>query len=292
MMKRLGTLLCLGAAMLALPLRLTAQARDAALLAADRAMSELSSNSGLAPALAESLEPGGVLLWPGASVVVGPAQAERLLGMIPAEDSIRLTWQPLGIILARDSLLGVSWGIAVVTSRHTPTPPQLGRYIAAWHHQRDRWTLEAIMFNGVKPAATALPDGAPLTRSPAPATGAVAPFVNADLAFARLAGDSGAAVAFRHWAAPEAMIFGGHGLLTRGPDAIGRGVDGPASWRWHPVSAGAATSGDLGWTVGEAVIAPKEGEPVYSKYLTVWLRRSNGAVRFLTDGGNARPASP
>jgi hypothetical protein len=116
-----------------------------------------------------------------------------------------------------------------------------------------------------------------------------AQFLNADLAFARLAGDSGAALAFRRWAAPDAVIFGDRGLLTMGPQAIGRGVAGPAQWQWHPVSAGAARSGDLGWTVGEAVIAEKEGEPIYSKYLTIWARRG-GMVRFLTDGGNARPA--
>jgi hypothetical protein len=145
------------------------------------------------------------------------------------------------------------------------------------------------MFAGVKPLLTTVPSGLPLTRPAAPAAGPAARLVEADLAFARLAGDSGAAKAFRRWAAPEAMTFGGQGLLTRGPEAIGRGVDGPALWRWHPVSAGAASSGDLGWTAGEAVITPQEGPPSYSKYLTIWIRPDGGPPRFITDGGNSRP---
>ena len=63
-------------------------------------------------------------------------------------------------------------------------------------------------------------------------------------------------------------------------------------WDWHPVLAGASASGELGFTVGEAEIRP-EGAPVnYSKYLTIWRRQPGGEVRFLTDGGNARPATP
>jgi hypothetical protein len=57
------------------------------------------------------------------------------------------------------------------------------------------------------------------------------------------------------------------------------------------VSAGAAPSGDLGWTVGEAVITAKDGERSYSKYLTVWTNRG-GVIRFLLDGGNGRPPTP
>jgi hypothetical protein len=292
MITGIATRVGLASAILALPIQAAAQGQTDALLAADRAASELSSDSGIARSLARNLEPGGVLLWPGAPVAVGAAEAGRLLGAMRAQDSIRLTWQPLSLSLARDSSLGVTWGIAAVSSRDSPSPPQLGRYIAAWKRQTQQWTLDAILFVAVKPPATPRPQAMALTRSPATPTGPAAAFVKADLAFARLAGDSGAAAAFRHWAASEAMVFGEHALLRRGPAEIGRGVEGPASWRWHPVAAGAAAGGDLGWTVGEALIKPAEGEPVYSKYLTIWIRRSDGSVRFLTDGGNSRPATP
>jgi hypothetical protein len=275
---------------LLLPLRLLAQGAEAELLAADRAASALSSDSGFVAALAKSLDRGGALLWPGAPVVIGPDEARRLMLTLSARDTVRLTWQPLGVELAGDSTLGVTWGVAVITPRLTPGAPYIGRYTAGWRRDAGRWTISALLFTGVKPVATTLPRGIPLTRLPAPATGPAAHFVAADLAFARLAGDSGAVTAFRTWAAPEAIVSGGSGLLTRGPDAIASGVADPAVWRWHPVAAGSSRTGDLGWTAGEAVITPNTGDPSYSKYLTVWRRPPGRPIRFLTDGGNARPA--
>jgi hypothetical protein len=280
-----------GILLLVMPLRVVAQGARAELLAADRAASALSSDSGIVGSLANSLDRSGVLLWPGAPVLVGPDEAKRLLRSVLVSDTLRLMWQPLGIELSRDSTLGVTWGVAVMTPRLTPGPPHLGRYMAAWHRNSGRWTISALLFMNVQPIAMGVPSGLPLTRSPAATEGAAGDFVAADLAFARLAGDSGARIAFRTWAAPDAFVSGGSGLLTRGPDAIASGVAGPAAWRWHPVAAGASRVGDLGWTVGEAVITPDTGEPSYSKYLTVWTRPPGRPIRFLTDGGNPRPAA-
>jgi hypothetical protein len=287
---RLGVPVCLALLHLLLPIRLLAQGAEAELLAFDRAASARSSDSGFVAALAKSLDRTGVLLWPGAPVVIGPVEATRLMRTISTEDTVRLTWQPLGVELSRDSTLGVTWGVAVMTPRLKPGAPHLGRYTAAWRRNAGQWSISALLFTGVKPVATSLPRGIPLTRPPAPATGAAGQFLAADLAFARLAGDSGAAIAFRTWAAPDAIVSGGSGVLARGPDAIANGVAGPAVWRWHPIAAGASPTGDLGWTVGEAVITPDKEAPSYSKYLTVWRHPPGHPVRFLTDGGNARPA--
>jgi hypothetical protein len=288
---RLVVLAGVSLAIVLLPLRLVAQGARAELLAADRAASDLSSDAGFVAALGKSLDRAGVLLWPGAPVVFGADEARRMMVAISARDTMRLTWQPLGIELARDSTLGVTWGVAVITPRVTPGAPHIGRYTAAWRRGGGRWTISALLFTGVKPVTTSPAPDIPLSRSPARATGPAGHFVAADLAFARLAGDSGAVVAFRTWAAPEAIVSGGSGLLTRGPDAIASGVAGPAEWRWHPVAAGSSRTGDLGWTAGEAVIKPETGEPSYSKYLTVWIRPPGSPIRFLTDGGNARPAA-
>jgi hypothetical protein len=84
-------------------------------------------------------------------------------------------------------------------------------------------------------------------------------------------------------------MFGGRGLLIRGSESVSQAVAGPEKWRWHPVAAGSSSSGDLGWTAGQAVIAAQGSEPSYSKYLTVWRRFPGGEIRFLTDGGNDRP---
>jgi hypothetical protein len=290
---RLRSLPALAALMLAVASHLPAQDQRTALLAADHAAAQLSSDSGFAAALLGSTHRDAVLLWPGAPVAAGAEDLRKVLGALPSRDSLGLIWQPLGLELARDSTLGVTWGIAVTAPRSADALPRIGRYTTIWRRDDGHWTIAALLVTGLAPvSASALPKELRLTKGPAQRTGGAAPFVEADLAFARLAGERGAAVAFQHWAAPEAFTLGGGGLITRGPDAIGRAVAGPAAWRWHPVVAGASQTGDLGWTVGEAVIVPKGANPDFGKYLTVWIRRPGGAPRFLTDGGNSRPPTP
>src|SRR4051812_34196286 len=229
-----------------LPLQLAAQSVAASLLGSDRAASALSSDSGLVAALEHTLAPNGVMLWPGAPVVVSREEAIQLIRGMPPVDTMRLSWQPLGVEVSGDSTLGITWGVAVLSSRLAASAPHLGQYTAAWGRDGDRWTLSALLFNNVMPVATKIPSGIPLTRAPAPANGLAGQFVAADLGFARLAGDSGAPIAFRTWASPNAIVSGPAGLLIRGPAAIASGVGGPAIWRWHPVAAGASRSGDLG----------------------------------------------
>ncbi|MEO8090708.1 MAG: hypothetical protein ABI703_10460 [Gemmatimonadales bacterium] len=270
---------------------LAAQDQRTAVLNAELATSELSRDSGFADAALGRFHRDGILLWPGAPVVAGTSELKRLLAALPT-DSLQLIWQPLGVELSRDSSLGVTWGVAVVSAGPGAPAPEVGSYIAAWRREGPRWTIGALVFAGLRRLPKPRLSGRiPLSKKAIEPRGASAPFAAADIAFARLAADSGAPVAFERWASPEAVTFGDRGLLTRGPKAIGRAVNFPATWRWHPVAAGAARSGDLGWTVGEATISGADGA-THSKYLTIWTRGGDGAVRFLTDGGNGRPAAP
>ena len=270
---------------------LAAQSQRAVLLRADRALADISWAAGFAPSIARSGVPGVVLLWPGTPVVVGQTNIARLL----AAESLRPAWQPIGAALSLDSTLGVTWGVTVAPSSGN-APPVIGRYIATWVRDEganSNWRLAAMMFteltaDGSAPSATGLPVELPALGS----SGDTGPFVAADLAFTRLAGDSGAGIAFERWAAPDAHMFAGGGVLVEGPKAIGRVVSAPATWTWHPVVAGASRDGSMGWTVGEAVITTPEGHAGPSKYLTVWKRQPDGAIRFFTDGGNGRPMNP
>jgi ketosteroid isomerase-like protein len=130
-------------------------------------------------------------------------------------------------------------------------------------------------------------------RNPSPGTGA--PFAKADIDFARMAGASGAPVAFGAFAAPDAMTLPGTGEIVVGPAAINaRMLESPAAkakWEWHPVYSEGSASGDLGFTVGEATIAVPDANGVTeykSKYLTIWRRQPDGSIRFIVDGGNNR----
>jgi hypothetical protein len=272
---------------------LAAQDQRTAILNAERATAEWSRDSGLAGAILGRMHSDGILLWPDAPVVAGSVDLRRFLKASQI-DSLQLTWQPLGIEVARDSSLGMTWGVAVASPSRKAPRPEIGNYITAWRRDGARWTIAALVFAGLRHLPKpVLGREVSVSRNPLAARGSIGPFVAADLAFAQLAADSGAAAAFERWAASDAVTFGDGGLLTRGPKAIGRAVDFPALWRWHPVAAGAAGTGDLGWTVGEATITStgQDGGTTHSKYLTVWARRSDGAIRFLIDGGNGRPVT-
>jgi hypothetical protein len=266
--------------------------KPSSLLEADRSAAQLSSDSGFAYATRAAFNRSAILLWPAAPVVSGRAELEKFL-RVRRMDSLRVTWQPLGVRLSKDSSLGTTWGIAVGSSRVTPAPPRLGRYIAVWGRAPDGWSIIALVVMGIESSGQFSGwTGLPLTRPPLQARGATGPFVSADIAFAQLAADSGGAVAFRAYAADDAVSFGGGSILVQGPLAISQAVDGPERWRWHPVAGGAAGDGGLGWTVGEAVIVGRDGQPNYSKYLTVWSLEAGRPARFLLDGGNARPPVP
>ncbi len=272
---------------------LGAQPAVDSLLNAERAVSDASGRGTFATAIVDALARDGTVLWPNAPVIHGVEPVRRLLSAQRLLDSLRITWQPLGVEMAADGSLGVTWGVSA--AGRDGAAPHIGRYIAAWRRESGNWKLAAFVGLNLHPLApTTLPkDVGPLRLPALPARGPGAEFIAADLAFSRLAGDSGAAVAFERYAAPEGFMFGG-GFVNRGPAAIRNMFEGgPATaWTWHPVLAGAAASGELGYTVGEAVITPEGGPSRYSKYLSIWRRLPDGSVRYLTDGGNPRPATP
>jgi len=262
------------------------------LLAADRAAAERSLREGPGSALIAVLGPDGAVLWPGAPVVAEREPVRRLFSGVRF-DSTTFTWEPLGAELSADSTLGLTWGVSLRASvRGGATPPVGGRYLASWRLEASRWELTAIAFTGNAAPAAAPPKDLPLRLPALTTTGTAGRFVAADLAFAGLAADSGAALAFERWAAPKARLHG-H-VLTVGPAAIGRaiGSGGKATWRWHPVLAWTTPAGDFGFTVGEATITPENGNIAYSKYLTAWRRFADGRIRFVADGGNSRPETP
>jgi ketosteroid isomerase-like protein len=272
----------------------------ATLLAADRALAARVAAEPFATAVADALSGSGVLVWPAAAVVSGPAVVRQLLATQPGLAGARISWQPLHVEVAADGSLGLIWGVIALardTGTTRTTVPRLGRFLAAWRREGTTWKIEALAVNGIVPAAEANwvngvlgPAELSLLRS----TGPAGRFVASDSVFAARAGAKGAAVAFAEWAAPDAVTFAGSGELNAGPARIRAALTGDDSdWKWGAVAAGASGDGSLGWTVGQATITSKtaSGAPdVYKgKYLTLWRRLSDGTIRFIADGGNVRP---
>ncbi len=119
----------------------------------------------------------------------------------------------------------------------------------------------------------------------------------ADTAFAALSVEQGYSIAFPAYAADFMMAFGRNFVGLVGNAEITAAYAGwtPAeTLDWAPAYSSASASGDLGWTVGNAVSSAVDAQGVvhrsYSKYLTLWARNASGDWRFIADGGSPSPA--
>src|SRR5687768_10333480 len=272
----------------------SARAWRESLRAADEMASTAAFRTGIGAALPLAMTDDAVLLWDAAPVVSGRAGIQQLLA---AQPSVRVSWQPLRVLVSKDGNFGVTFG---ATSRYGNASAPVGsaRYISVWRRSASAgWKMTAHAQIGlVNPDSVKVPASLPgtlgSTKSPQD------PFAAADIAFARMAIDSGAPAAFYHYSASDGMTFAGTGELNIGPEAIrarlGEGAVGKAKWIWRPVITIAAASGELGATVGTAEIqlGPGPNDVFFSKYLSIWKRQPDGSIKFVVDGGSGRPQKP
>jgi len=275
---------------------LAGQEPHAALLAADRAASEASSACGFACALAGAMDPDALYLHEGMPVLQGGEMIGRFLRAQSELTPLRIQWQPLHAEVSSDGTFGVTWGTTTIGIRGGPV--RFGHYLTGWRRHPHGWRIVAHVQTALGLRRSPVqPDQPVPALAPLLAPPALAPMAEADRAFAAQAGRDGAAAAFAAFAAADAVTFAGSGELVRGPEAIRASLAGgpAAQWAWGPVALRGADDGSLGITVGEATIsvARPGGAPpraIFSKYLTAWRREPSGAIRFIADAGNARPA--
>lgn len=258
------------------------------LAAAEQDAAAAMGGMGFGETLPGILTDDGVVLVANAPVIRGRENVVRILSVMPGRRAPQ-TWQPLRVLVSRDGLLGTTFGISAI-GPGAGRPSTLARYITVWRcNAQNSWQAVAHADIRPTPPNLRLPPDIPLTLGDSSPRDA---FARADLDFARLAADSGAPNAFARYAAPDAVTFAGSGEINIGPSGIrARMMEGRAGaqWRWHPVVSIVAATGDLGATVGEAEIRVPGAAPFYSKYLTVWQRQPDGSLKFIVDGGNARP---
>jgi ketosteroid isomerase-like protein len=265
---------------------LPAQSVDS-LLYADRELSTLGFIGAVDHAAADV-----VLVYPGAPLISGHDAALQMLRSQSVLRALSVRWVPLFGAVSGDGAFGVTYGVtSIVDSTRASGTLRFGKYLSAWRHDADGWRLVAHAQLGlVAGSAFVAPSGFD-PGTPLPGSGAT-PFAAADAAFAAQAGRDGAAAAFAAWIAADGVMFPSTGELARAP-AGARAVLGRGSssswWSWAPLAGMGARSGDLGFTAGEATITAPGGAAAYSKYLTLWRRDPDGHVRFIADGGSARP---
>lgn len=267
----------------------------AELLAADSALSFASWSS--PHALADAASGDLVLLYPGLRIVRGAAAARRTLDSLETHATpTRMRWHAVRADVSADAHAGYTLGYGERAAAGDSTAPM--RYIAYWRRDdHGTWhTAAFVVARGTAGQASVPPAGCETPTAddapPAAPRGSRArdAVLAADRAFAARAANESPTAAFAAYIAPDGVMLGGPTGMSCGAAVMRETFAGTVAGDlvWTPRIGDAASSGDLGFTVGVAR-ARSGGETHGSKYLTIWRRQPDGAWRFVADGGNAAP---
>ena len=279
-----------------------AEAAHDALLNADITRGDAVRGKGLVEGFTGAFAEDAVYLRGGLPIVRGIRAIRAVVGADPAAAGVTIRWQPVRAEVSRDRSSGFSYGYTILGGRGEEASLRVDRYIAFWQKGPDGWRIAGYAETyGSPPVPLLLPapaaDGALADVAMSAMHAPVDALRAADVAFAREAERLGAGEAFGRYAAPDAQIFSAAGEFITGPEAItasfGQSTTN-SSFTWQPVYGELSASGDLGFTVGNAVVTVErpDGAAVvrYSKYLTVWKRQRDGQWKYVVDGGNVRPS--
>jgi ketosteroid isomerase-like protein len=279
-----------------------AQAAHDELLRADIARADSVMRRGMPDGLAANFTEDVVFLRGGLPIIRGRDAARAITAAESLAAPFAVRWQPVRAEASRDGQSGYSYGYTIVSTAASGTPAiRVDRYIAYWRHLPMGWRIAAYAETyGAPPANLSIPPEANAAAMPdvgmPSATGPLEAIRSADVQFSADAMKLGTGVAFGRYAAADAQMFSGPGEFISGPQAISDSFGPPTEKNtlvWHPVHGEVAASGDLGFTVGNAVFTGvrEDGAKIerFSKYLTVWKRQRDGTWRYVVDGGSDRP---
>jgi len=271
----------------------------ASLIAAGNDVSSAIAAKGVARGLGNALTHNALLLSPRVATLEGRVAAVNFLSTAPNAPSA-LSWEVIMADVSSDASQGYTWSQGSSTidfgTGGTPAP---SFFLTYWRRtESGRWRIAAFVVNLGGPQPLPLPDGfgTPTTKHgrnfpPTDLKTLRRELRATDAAFSDASVADGTGPAFERFAAPNGIATSA-GLFVFGPEAIGEaftsGPDDVVSW--GPRFANAAESGDLGFTVGDAVFDLVGFPTFHTKYLTVWRKQKNGQWRFVADFGNSRPA--
>jgi ketosteroid isomerase-like protein len=272
------------------PLPRQSPARDS-LLALDLGRNDSLARRGVASTIGRLLDSSVIYLRAGAHVAYGVARAKALLES-PNQQAPFTAWQPLGGGVSGDRMMGYTFGIAVRTQPEIPGA-MIERYIAVWSRSRSTpWRIAAYievssgsLSSSPGDKASVAPDTRPQVRA----------LLGVDSAFGERASSRGPAVAMRDFLSDDGVLLATTQLIV-GPRAASEYFEAQRSFsiNWVPRDARIAGSGDVGYTIGDALstsVGPT-GAAVqrFTKYLTVWRKDEHGDWRVVVTGANDRPS--
>jgi hypothetical protein len=221
-------------------------------------------------------------------MATGVAEVTEVLRSRPDDAGARMTWTPIRVGISADGQHGFTYGYGTLI-RPGGDPVPL-KYLAYWIRTAEGWRISAYRRAHPKeatPTREMLPPVLPLRMvavgTPEAATRFTEEIDTTERAFSREA-QTGLAAAFRQFGAREAMNMGGPDDATFrfGPDSISVGVGDAApgtTITWEPTTVRAATSGDLGVSIGFITIESAATDSAASRarripFFTVWHRPS------------------
>jgi ketosteroid isomerase-like protein len=282
-----------------------AEDRCAALFTADAAHRAAIDQLGPVDGLLRSLRGNAVYLAAGIDLVRGiRGIREALLAANPESADTQLALTLAGGDCSADGNFGFSFGWLERTADSVHT---YGTYLAVW----ERGEGEDFRITAYYTRSSPFPHiparaGFPLFLGGAGAGGVPhaggleehrRSVAATDREFAATSVAQGYSVAFPAYANPDfLMVFGRNFVGLVGETEIASAYAGwtpSETLDWAPVYVGAAASGDLAYTVGNALDTYIDANGTvtngYSKYLSLWARTADGVWSLIADGGSPNP---
>ena len=233
------------------------------------------------------------LVWPKAPLVLGRADASRLLDAQPLLDISEFGCQLLLARSAADTSLGVAGMLLTLRRRFPDTTQRFGRAMAAWRRVEGAWRLELFApLNIFDLREIVVPDSLAPPKAARLLTPGSATLLAADSSLARAVSAGGLADGLAQVLLPDAVAFPSSGELHIGPVAITDPMTTvPTDWTWTPLVASVSDDASIGWTAGNVdAIRHREGRSpatIYAKYVAFW-RRVDGTWRMFMLGTSPR----
>jgi ketosteroid isomerase-like protein len=256
----------------------------------DQARGDSVTRRGVSGTLRPLLDPSVIYLRAGANAAYGSERAIALLDSPQPQAAPFTAWQPMGGSLSRDQLSAYTFGVAVRAAPELPGT-MVESYIAFWSRTRGGpWRIAAYM--EVSRGSLSVSPGP--RQAPVRVPREAGALIRADSQLAERVSSLVPRIALRDAVAPDGV------LLTTPQIIVGQAAvtdyfesQRSISITWVPRDARVAASGDLGFTIGDAVTTSRGPTGAagqrFTKYLTVW-RRDNDKWRIVVSGANDRPS--
>ena len=274
----------------------SAAASAESLLAADRAFAAAAVGAATPADAVAAMFDADVVMPGGPDLAIGREAVLARFRAAPAWQSGTVAWRPVRAGIAADGTQGFSYGYLDVTAGNPALRAR--KYLAYWVRRPEGWRVAAYRQIPLQPGGAPSEARPPLlpafaaapSADPAVAQRHQASLAAAEQAFSDRAQQVGLRAAFREFGRADAVNLGsGQSAFVTGAEAIAAGMDNaepPSPLRWSTSRAIAASSGDLGVSMGliRRNAPGTDGRPDSIAFFTVWYReRPDGEWRYIAE---------